>query len=110
MNEWNIFKSRGLAFIHLNIDSLLPKFEKLGIIANLTYIAIIGISESKIDKSILEPDIQIDDYKILRYNKNRCKGGVACYIRNDFSYNIISIFPREIEWIFFEILLPNSNQ
>ena len=27
--------------------------------------AIIGISESKLDDSVLEPEIQIDDYKIL---------------------------------------------
>ena len=27
LNEWNIFKSRGLHFIHLNINSLLPKIE-----------------------------------------------------------------------------------
>ena len=29
LNEWNIFKSRGLHFIHLNINSLLPKIEEL---------------------------------------------------------------------------------
>ena len=35
--------------------------------------------------------------------------GVACYVRNDLSYNILSVFPREIENISFEILLPNSK-
>ena len=34
-------------------------------------------------------------------------GGVACYIRNDFGYNILSAFPCEIESIFFQIVLPN---
>ena len=28
LNKWNIFKSRGLLFIHLNINSLLPKIEE----------------------------------------------------------------------------------
>ena len=41
LNEWNIFKSRGLHFIHLNINSLLPKIEKLRIIAKSTNAAII---------------------------------------------------------------------
>ena len=36
-------------------------------------------------------------------------GGVACYIRNDLSYNIVYVFPREIESIFFKIMLPNSK-
>ena len=40
-------------------------------------------------------------------DKNRQGGGVACYIRNDLSYN--TVFPCEIESIFFEILLPNSK-
>ena len=57
----------------------------------------------------MEPDIQIDDYKILRCDRNRHGGGVASYIRNDLSYNILSVFPCEIESVFFEILLPNSK-
>ena len=109
LNEWNIFKSRGLHFIHLNIYSLIPKIEELRIIAKSTNAATIGISESKLDESVLEPEIEIDDYKILRCDRNRQGGGVACYIRNDLSYNIISVFPSEIESIFFEILLPNSK-
>ena len=57
----------------------------------------------------MEPEIQIDDYKILRCDRNRHGGGVACYVRNDLSLNIISVFPREIESVFLEILLPNSK-
>ena len=34
---------------------------------------------------------------------------VACYTRNDLSYNILSVFPCEIESVLFEILLPNSK-
>ena len=55
LNEWNIFKSRGLHFIHLNINSLLPKNEEHRIIAKSTNAAIIGISESKLYESVFEP-------------------------------------------------------
>ena len=68
---------------------------------------IVGISESKLDESVLESEIQMDDYKILRCDRNRHGGGVACYIKNDLSYNILSVFLRES--VFFEILLPNSK-
>ena len=60
LNEWNIFKSRGLHFIHLNINSLSPKIEKLRIIAKSTNAVITGISESKLSESVLESKIQID--------------------------------------------------
>ena len=72
---------------------MLPKIEELRIIAKSTNAAIIGISETKLDESVLEPEIQIDDYKILWCDRNRHRGGVACYIRNDLSYNILSVFP-----------------
>ena len=107
LSKWSIFKSRGLHFICLNIIILLPKIEELRVIA--INVAITGISESKLDESVLESEIQIENYKILWCNRNKHRGGVACYIGNKLSYNIISVFPREIESIFFEILLPNSK-
>ena len=87
----------------------MPKIEEHRIIAKSTNATVIGISESKLDESVLELEVQVDDYKILRCDRNRPGGGVACYIRNDLSYNSISVFPREIESVFFEIILPNSK-
>ena len=108
LNEWNVSKNRGLHFIHLNINSLLPKIDELRYITKSTNAAVIGISESTLDGSVLDPEI-INNYKILRCDRNRQGGGVACYVRNDLSYNTLSVFPREVENIFFEILLPNSK-
>ena len=34
MNEWNVFKQRGVHFIHMNINSLLPKIDEVRYIAN----------------------------------------------------------------------------
>ena len=87
----------------------MPKIEELRIIAKSTNAEIIGISESKLDESLLESEIQIDNYEIFWCDRNRHGGDVACYIRNDLSYSIISVFPREIESVFFEIVLPNSK-
>ena len=81
LNEWNVFKNRGLHFIHLNINSLLPKIDELRYIAKSTNAAVIGISESKLDASALDPEISIDNYKILHCDRNRQVGGVACYVR-----------------------------
>ena len=88
---------------------MLPKIEELLYIAKSTNAAVISICESKLDASVLDPEISIDNYKILRCDRNRQCGGVACCTRNDLSYNTLSVFPREVENIFFEILLPNSK-
>ena len=71
LNEWNTFKNRGLHFIHLNINSLLPKFEELLHIAKSTNAEIISISESKLDASVLDPEISIDHYKVPPCDRNR---------------------------------------
>ena len=59
MNKWNVFKNRGLHFIHLNFNSLLSKIEELNFIAKSTNPAIKGICESKFDALVLEQEISM---------------------------------------------------
>ena len=59
--EWQAFSNRGLRLIHLNIDSLLPKIDELRFIAKRTNAAVIGISESKFDSTVLDPEIYIEN-------------------------------------------------
>ena len=53
--------------------------------------------------------IQIENYDLIHSDRNRHGGGVACFIRNDLSYNTKSFLPSEIENIFIEIFLPHSK-
>ena len=62
-----------------------------------------------LDSYILDSKIQIDNYQILRCERNRKVGGVACYVRYDLSYIEKDFSPEEIENIFFEILLPKTK-
>ena len=107
-SEWSVFNSRGLHFILLNVNSLLPKIDELRNIAKLSNAAVIGISESKLDDFILSSEIHIDSYNTLRCDRSRHGGGVVCYIRKNLSYDVKSFFPPEIERIFFELLLPTK--
>ena len=108
-NERNVFRSKGIHLIHLNVNSLLPKIDEIRYIAERTKAAVIGITESKLDQSIFQSEIQIDNYDLLRCDRNRNGGGVACYIRSDISYVQKDFFPNVIENIFFEILLPKTS-
>ena len=108
-NEWNVFRSKGIHLIHLNVNSLLPKIDEIRYIAERTKAAVIGVTESKLNESIFQSEIQIDNYDLLRCDRNRNGGGVACYIRSDISYVQKDFFPNVIENIFFEILLPKTS-
>ena len=56
---WEPFVKRGLHFIHININSLLPKIDELRSIAQKSNAAVIGITESKLDESVLNSEIYI---------------------------------------------------
>ena len=85
-NEWDVFKSKGIHLIHLNVNNLLPRIDEIHYIAERTNAAVIGITESKLNKSIFQSDIQIDNYDLLQCDRNRNGGGVACYVRSEISY------------------------
>ena len=108
-DTYNPFKHRGLHFLHLNINSLVPKVDELRVIAKISNAAVIGISESKLDDSVLNPEVEINGYDLLRCDRNRHGGRIACYIRQDLCYRTRTICSKEIENLFFDILLPKSK-
>ena len=59
--------------------------------------------------SVLSSEIQIENYDLIRSDRNRHGGGVACFIRNNLSYSMKSFLLSEIENIFIEIFLPHSK-
>ena len=82
--------------MHIKINCLLPKIDEIPYIAKLKGAAVIGISESKLDDSVLSSEIQMENYDLICSDRNRHGGGVACFIRNDLSYNTKSFLPSEI--------------
>ena len=51
-------KKRGMHFIHININSLVRKIDELRYIVNITNSSIIGISETKLDETILPSELE----------------------------------------------------
>ena len=70
---------------------------------------VIEITESKLDKTVLDDKINIDGYELVRSDRNRHGGGV-CYIRNDISFSVRGDFSSEIENIFLDIFLPKLSR
>ena len=62
--EWDISETKGLHLMHLNINSLLPKIDELRYIARPSNAAVIGFSDSKLDKSIAIPEILINNHDL----------------------------------------------
>ena len=108
-DNWKVFNKRGLHLIHLNINSIVSKIDELRIITKKSRASVIGITESKLDETILDEEIDIDGYELARSDRNRHGGGVVCYIRNDISFNVRGDISSETENIFLDIFLPKTK-
>ena len=105
----SIFKQKGLHFIHLNCNSLLSKIEELRTFIVSTSPHIICFSETKLDKSISDREIAIENYSCVRKDRNRNGGGVACFIHKSIAFEVRSDFSDEFENVFIDILLPKTK-
>ena len=106
---WSVFKKQGLHFVHLNINSLPSMIEELRQIAKDTNSPVIGLSETKLDKIIFDSEISVPNYSLIRKERNRKGGGVACYIRGDICVNSQNYLSDEIENISFDLLLSKTK-
>ena len=108
---WEPLKTRSLNFCHLNVNKIL----KLRNLDNTNYIrpALLGITESKLDGFVMNAEIN-NGYSIIRNDRNRNGGGVACYIRKNlfFSNSTEHVFSRNSHsrssHTIFKILIPFS--
>ena len=105
-DKFEPFRKRGLHFLHINVNSLLSKIDELRDVVGHTKLAILGITESKLDSSVSDQEVNISGYSILRSNRNRYGGGVACYVRADLYFNRRNVFSNSIENVFFDLLIP----
>ena len=60
---------------------------------------ILAINETKLDHTILDCEIHINNYSIVCYNRNRYGGGVAIYVKNSILYKTLLNFPDLIGYL-----------
>ena len=101
-------KKRGLHIIHLNINSLLPQIDEIRHIAKSSNLSVIGLSETKLDDSVFDVEINIEGYTLIRSDRNR-HGGGACCVKQHLTFDVKYYFSNEIENIFIDIFLPETK-
>lgn len=47
---------------------------------------ILALNETRLDGSVLNSEVEIEGYEIIRLDRNRSGGGVCFYIRNNINY------------------------
>ena len=59
----------------------------------------LAINETKLDHTILDCEIHINNYSIVCYDRNRYGGGVAIYVKNSILYNTLFNIPNLIGYL-----------
>ena len=60
-----MFDKKGKHFLHINVNSLLPKIKEMKFIAEKSKAIVIGITEIKLDGTIFDPEIYIEGFSIV---------------------------------------------
>lgn len=102
--------SNGLFIAHLNVRSLLPKISEIRLLCSELKLSVLGCSETWLDGSILDSEIDIANYNLIRRDRNRKGGGVCVFVRSDLMFNIRNdLDSASIEVVWMDILLPKSK-
>jgi len=75
--------------MYFNCRSLLPKIDELAALCSANKPDVVCLVETWLCMDILDTEISIPNYSIIRLDRNRHGGGVALYIRNCVSYNTV---------------------
>ena len=65
-------------------------------IARSSNAAVAEITEAKLDSTVYDSEVTVDGFNIVRNDRNRNGGRVACYIRNIFFFNRKNCFSGTI--------------
>ena len=105
---YKVFCRKGLHFVHLNIRSLPPSIDEIRTIATKTKAAVIALTETWLDDSVNDSELRINNYCLIRADRNRQGGGVCLFIRENLTFNRrLDIITDSIETLWVEILQPN---
>ena len=108
--NFEAFSSTGHHFIHLRINSLLPKIDESRNIAKYFYAAVIGITETKLGNTVYDSEVTIDRHRIVQNDKNRKGGCVSCYTRSKICYSRKTYLSNNLENILIDLLFPKSKR
>ena len=103
-------RKNGLEIVSLNVNDLLSRIDEVRVLAKNENIDILAINESKIDDNVIDQLIDIDEFDVKRFDRDRHGGGVALYIRNTVTFKARDNLPNEtLELICIEIEPPNAS-
>ena len=94
----------------MSLRSLVHQISELRLLASKTRAAVISLSETWLDYSVLDSELSICDYCLVRRYRNRNGGAVCMFIRNDIPFlQRHDLVSDDLELLCCGILLPKTR-
>ena len=81
-SDFQVFRRKGLHIIHINERSLRNKLTDMRILAKKTNASIIAVSETWLDDSMTNNEINVPGYNIAMKDRDQYGGGVCIFVRD----------------------------
>ena len=109
-DQYELFTKKGLHFLHINARSLLPKLSVACLLVRRTKAAVLAVTETWLDDSVTNAEIEIDGYIVHRRDRNRHGGGVCLFTMSDIAFNPEpDLSTDDLESLCVNILLPKTK-
>ena len=102
---------KDLRVAHLNICSIRNEMEELRALQFACNFDIFGITETHLDKSVPDNDLHIDDMRMFRQDRKKCKGG-GCLIYCKSYLQVLhrkDLSTRDLEAILVQVKFQTAN-
>ena len=84
----NSNKNSSLNILYFNVRSLIPKIDNLRILCSLYSPDVICVVESWLDSDVIDSEVSIQGYSVIRLDHSRHGGGILIYVKCLFSYSV----------------------
>ena len=83
-------QGNGLKIAQLNVNSLLKHIDEIKAFVISNNVHVFAINESKLDETIFDDEVMIDNYNLVRKDRDRQGGGVAIYLHKSLHFDKIN--------------------
>ena len=105
VNMEHIVNDKGLHVLYYNARSVLSKMDELRATMSIQQPHIVCVVETWLSPDILDNELHINDYQLVRLDRDRHGGGVLMYVHLSISFKIhILSGPYNLEFISISIL------
>ena len=80
--------SDSLKILYYSTRSLITKIDELRILHDVHRPKVVCIVETWFDENITDTELTVNNYQVIRLDRNRHGGGVLMYVHNSLSYKI----------------------